>query len=492
MRLSLINPIATLGLLLACAPLLSAGDEATQLALLKKQDATLAQRQDACRKLALVGTAEAVPVLAALLGDAELSHMARHALEPIPGPSVDAALRGALATVKGSQLLGVIGSIGVRADAQAIPALANLLANPDPAVAEAAARALGEIGTAAAAKSLQSNLKGASPAQVKALCEGLFRCAESLEKQEARAIYDLLSGLPKAPHQIRSAALRGAILARGIAGLPMLTDALGGDDWTQFHTATRISMEMPGTEVTATLAGALGKLSPERQGLIVQTLGLRGDASAAPALMPLLDSADTAVRVATLHALTRLGHVPVVPELAKLAVAADAEVAKAAKECLASFPGEAADEAIARLIKSAGAGDRSLGIELVAGRSAEVAIPTLLQIAAADQDETLRVTSLNVLRELAGTRELEPLLKIMLESDSETVIQSVSHALVVVCVRQKPSKEEPPPAACVDPLVAALDKASGPSRKALIQVLRRVGGPKAEAAVRRAAGGGKK
>jgi HEAT repeat protein len=490
MKILPLNPIATLALLLACAPLSSAGDEAAQLGVLKKPDATLAQRQDACRKLALVGTAEAVPVLAALLGDAELSHMARHALEPIPDPSVDAALRGALATVKGRQLLGVIGSIGVRGDAQAIPALAKLLANSDPAVAETAARALGEIGTAAAAKPLQSNLKGASPAQLNALCEGLFRCAESLEGQEARDIYDLLRGLPEAPHQIRGGALRGAILARDKAGLPMLTDALGGDEWTQFHTATRISMEMQGAEVTAALAGALGKLSPERQVLIVQTLGLRGDASAAPALMPLLEAPDIPVRVATLNALTRLAHVPVVPALAKLLAATDAEVAKAAKECLASFPGEAADEAITRLVKSTDADARSLGIELVAGRSAEVAIPTLLQVAAADQDEAVRVTSLNALRELAGTRELEPLLKILLESDSETVIQSVSHALVVVCVRQKPSKEEAPPAACVDPLIAALDKASGPSRKALIQVLRRVGGPKAEAAVRRAAGGG--
>ncbi len=160
------NPIATLALLLACAPLSSAQEQTEQLEALKNPDATLAQRQDACRKLALIGTAESVPALALLLGDPELSHMVRYALEPIPDPSVDAALRDALHTVKGRPLLGVIGSIGMRRDEQAVPTLAKLLADSDPAVAGAAARALGGIGTAAAAKALQSKLEGAPPVNI--------------------------------------------------------------------------------------------------------------------------------------------------------------------------------------------------------------------------------------------------------------------------------------------------------------------------------------
>ncbi len=39
-----------------------------------------------CRKLTIVGTAESVPALAALLPDKDLSHMARYALERIPAP----------------------------------------------------------------------------------------------------------------------------------------------------------------------------------------------------------------------------------------------------------------------------------------------------------------------------------------------------------------------------------------------------------------------
>ena len=58
--------------------------------------------------------------------------MARYGLEPIPDPAVDAALRDALGKVKGRLLVGVIGSIGVRRDPKAVPALAKRLGDPIP------------------------------------------------------------------------------------------------------------------------------------------------------------------------------------------------------------------------------------------------------------------------------------------------------------------------------------------------------------------------
>lgn len=212
------NPSAAVACLLALSSLLPAQDEAAQLAILNNRDAPLAEKQDACRNLARVGTARSVPVLAGLLADAELSHMARLALEPIPDPSVDAALRDALGTVKGRPLLGVIGSVGVRGDTQAIAALGGLLGSGDPEVARSAARALGGIGTLEAAKVLGPKLEGAAPGQFQAISEGLFRCAESLAAagsiEPARDIYDHLWDIPDAPHPVRTAALRGAVLTR--------------------------------------------------------------------------------------------------------------------------------------------------------------------------------------------------------------------------------------------------------------------------------------
>ena len=110
-----------------------------------KSDASRKEKADACRLLARVGTRECVPVLAGMLGDENLSHMARYALEAIPDALVDKSLRHALGKLQGRPLVGVIGSIGVRRDVKAVDALAGLLANNDPDVAQAAARPREEV-----------------------------------------------------------------------------------------------------------------------------------------------------------------------------------------------------------------------------------------------------------------------------------------------------------------------------------------------------------
>ena len=129
--------------------------------------------------------------LAALLGDEKLSHLARYGLEPIPDPAVDEALRAALGELKGRPLIGVIGSLGVRRDKNAVAALAGLLKDSDPAVARAAARSLGRIGDAPATQALEKALEAATPATRLAVSEGLFRCADHLtahgKTKEARA-----------------------------------------------------------------------------------------------------------------------------------------------------------------------------------------------------------------------------------------------------------------------------------------------------------------
>jgi acetyl esterase/lipase/ubiquinone biosynthesis protein UbiJ len=309
---------STLKLTLAAAVLLvaaaaSGADEAQLIAVLQS-GATQKEKMDACRELAHVGTKKAVPVLAGLLGDEKLSHMARYALEPIHDPAADVALREALSKVKGRPLLGVIGSLGVRRDAKAVDALAKLLGEADPELAQAAARALGQIGTPDAAKAIDAALAGAPASNQVAFCEGLFRCAEALTdegKQGASlAIYDRLRSLSQAPQQVRAGSLRGAILMRGKGGIPLMMEAIRGADYVLTAAAARASMEMPGPEVTAALVAELPGLPPDKQILLANTLGQRGDASARPALLALAAKGPDAVRLAAARNFTRLGNFP--------------------------------------------------------------------------------------------------------------------------------------------------------------------------------------
>jgi len=168
--------------------------------------------QDAvCRWLTVIGTAASVPALAALLPDPQLSHMARYALERIPGAEAAAALRDALPKLAAAQKIGAVGSLGVRRDDASIAALAAILTGSDAPLAAAAADALGDIGNEAAAAALTS--AAAVPAALKpAVADGALAAAEHLAAEgnqpAARAVYKaLLAGAPTKPIQL--AALRG-------------------------------------------------------------------------------------------------------------------------------------------------------------------------------------------------------------------------------------------------------------------------------------------
>ncbi len=190
----------------------------TRLLAVLTSDASRSAKDYVCRTLKTMGTAEAVPTLAALLPGKDLSHMARYALERIAAPEAAAALRDALSKVSGALKVGVIGSLGVRRDGASVSALAALLGEGDEAVVRAAANSLGVIATPEAGKIL-GGFASKAPAGVKAAAyDGCLACAEQMladgNKADALALYKPLSGNDQ-PKQIQLAARRGLLTAAG-------------------------------------------------------------------------------------------------------------------------------------------------------------------------------------------------------------------------------------------------------------------------------------
>ena len=139
------------------------GNMANRAALERRIAATLTPaysyvaRSFVCRQLALIGTQASVPALAPLVLEEELSVHARNALERIAGEESAKALRDALGQAKGRTRIGVINSVVARRDAASTRVLIKILGE-DQDSAAAAAKALGEIGTAEAAKALTAEL----------------------------------------------------------------------------------------------------------------------------------------------------------------------------------------------------------------------------------------------------------------------------------------------------------------------------------------------
>ncbi len=162
----------------------------------------------ACRLLRTMGTAASVPVLENLLANAELSHMARYALERIPEPQAGKALERQLPKVSGKLKVGIISSLGTRG--QGVSLLRSLLKDSDDAVARAAAVALGRIGSVDSNKALAS--VSPRPALVSVFADASLSCAEKLlaagRAKDAKATYERL--LKNKPSElVRLAADRG-------------------------------------------------------------------------------------------------------------------------------------------------------------------------------------------------------------------------------------------------------------------------------------------
>lgn len=209
------------------ATIATRGDAALRADLEKRLGAVLsssasrAAKDYACRKLSIIGTAASVPVAAALLSDADNSHMARYALQRIGGPEARSALRRALETEKGDLAIGMISSLADLADAGSVPQLAKLLTADGP-LALAAARALGRIPTSESAAALAGAKVGGEVGR--AVKDAQLSIAESrlsaADRAGALALYEAVSkevGEVPAGHRdrdVRVAAIRGMVTTR--------------------------------------------------------------------------------------------------------------------------------------------------------------------------------------------------------------------------------------------------------------------------------------
>jgi HEAT repeat protein len=214
-----------------------------------------------------------------------------------------------------------------------------------------------------------------------------------------------------------------------------LIEALRGSDYVLFAAAARVSMELPGAEVTAALAAELPKLPADRQILLISTLGWRGDPTAGPALATLAAQGTDAVRLAAIRNMTHLGYTPALPLLAELSLSGEGELASVARECLSGFPGKDADATIGTMLSHKDAKVRSLAVEMIGQRMAGQAVAHLLK-AAADEEASVRLAALRALRDQADQADLPALLGILLKARSSAEMQAVENALNALVARQ--------------------------------------------------------
>lgn len=402
-----------------------------------QSDAAGGDKAITCKQLAVYGSPEAVPALAALLADEHLSSWARIALEAIPGPAADKALREATSKVNGMLLVGVINSIGVRRDAQAVDVLAGKLKDSNADVASAAAVALGHIGGEQAAKALEPYLTSAPDDVRSAVAEGCILCAERClnEQKNAEAVrlYDAVRQAKVAKPRMLDAT-RGAILARGTAGVPMLIEQLKSQDKGQFRVGLRVARELGGREVTEALAAEMERLEAERRPALLLALADRHDAAVLPTVVKAAGNGSGQLRITAVGILERLGGVSSVPVLLEAAAGGDSGLSQAAVTALAKLPGADVDaDLLARLPQATGRTRQAL-IDLAGKRQLEGALPAVM-LSLEDADAGIRGAAVQTVGVLGSDKQAGDLVRLLQKTQSAGERADQEKALLTVSGR---------------------------------------------------------
>ncbi len=455
--------------------------ESDLIAVLQSQ-ATPAEKAITCKKLAVFGSKNAVPALAPLLADPQLNAWARIGLEPIPGPEVDAALRQALAELRGRQLVGVIQSVGVRRDPQAVGALAGKLRGSDAEVISAAADSLGRIGGDEAAKALVEALPSASPVVRSEIAEGCVMCASGFlaagDTAKAMKLYDAVR-TADVSKQRKLEATRGAILARKSAGIPLLLEQLKSPDRSSFELGLSTARELPGADVTTAIAAEIPKASEARQPFLLLALADRHDPAALQTVTAMARTGAKAPRITAVGILERAGDKASLPVLLQAATDSDAQVAQAGKLALAKTEGAGVEAELLQCLSQASGNSRLVLLEVAGQRRLQAALPTVVA-AAQDTDPATRRLAVESLGALGTERQVADLVALLQKAGEGPERESIRKALTAICGRSG--------VACVGALMPLVGQSDSALRMMGLHLLASVGGPDALAAVTKAVG----
>ena len=459
--------------------------EADLIAVLKS-DAPKADKAITCKYLAVWGTKNAVPELAKLLEDEELISWARIALEAIPGDEAGAAVRDALGKLKGRSLIGVINSTAVRRDAKAVDQLAALMKDADPAVASAAAVALGTIGGSPATDTLAKALPGAAKPIRSAVGEGCVRCAEKLlaegKADEAAKLYEAVRTAKDMPKQRVVEATRGVILAKKSAGIPLLAEQLASKDKIMFALGLQTAREIPGEEVTKALMAEFKKAAPKQQAILLMAIADRGDEGVLPAIVEAATSGPKQVRLMAIGSLGKAGNASTIDTLLKIVGDDDADLAEAAKATLAELPGDDVNANLVSRLEKTEAKALAAVIAAVGRRRIAAATPALIKAADSD-DLAVRTAAMVALGETIKPDQLSVLLKKVADAKNDDETKAAAKGLKVAAVRM-PDRE-----ACAAELAEAMADMPVAKQCIVLEILGAVAGKKALATIDSAAQG---
>ena len=250
--------------------------------------------------------------------------------------------------------------------------------------------------------------------------------------------------------------------------IQMIVDLVGGDD-PDMRTLglQQIREEIRGEAATKRFVELLPKLPPADRVSLLDALGDRGDTAARAAVIEMLKEQPEEVRAAALGALGALGSAADVPMLTEKAAAGSEPERHAARQSLIRLRGDDVNDAVVSEMKESEAAVRAKLLEVLAGRNATGAVPTVIE-SAEDADPAVRLAALGALRALADEGHVADIVRLLGKCEDDAQRLKAELALLVICSRGRES--------CAKALIDGLADAGAPSRVVLLRALGRAGG----------------
>lgn len=243
----------------------------------------------------------------------------------------------------------------------------------------------------------------------------------------------------------------------------------GSDNDMRMLALQQIREEAPGKDATRRFVELLPKLPPDVQVKLIDALGERGDATARPAILKMLNSKTEAIRAVAARALSGLASPADIPVLAKVAATGSNAEKKAARHSLRQLRGNEMNAAMIEALKSADAKPR---IELIAAlidRKVKESVPVVLK-SVDDSDLAVRLAVLAAIRAMGDENHTAIVVKRLKSARDKSERKQAALALLATCSRGRTK--------CAEAVIAGFDGADAPTRISLMRALASAGGPK--------------
>ena len=447
-----------------------------ELIKLLKSNATLSGKQFVCHLLADIGSNESVNTLAAMLYDSSTVEMARFALEEIPNKSVDEALRTALMKSDGKIKIGIINSLGKRRDYESVSQIKKMIYLSDREIARAAIGALGLIASDQAITTLEEGKNKVSQELRQDLVSALLDCADDLlaqnKNERAYVIYkELFAASEK--NSIRYAALRGMVHSSSAEEVNnLLINVLRKDNSKICSGVPMIVRDIPADYDISSLIAALPSFNASDQVRLLNALSNRKDDYILEMAIQLSKHENIEVRSDAFILIGKVGNFSSVQYLVEVS-AQNAIDSKAAQNALYQLSGEKVDHEIVRLIPDASDEIKFQLIHSLRMRQPKdknsIISKALLQ-AAGTGKENLRIESIRALQFIAGKEEMQALIDLLIQAESDRERSGLEKTIVVTAHKDNGDSS------ATQIMLSALSQSKDvQTRRSLLLVLAKVG-----------------